>query len=86
VSCAYISAEADEEMPKTKKAGGNLPLFGRTFLPEYYNRKLTLRRANRPDWPPRAAAVHRQAGKLPLALQDHNHPVRYRNVWLRELK
>ncbi len=23
--------------------------------------------------------------KLPLALQDHNHPVRYRNIWLREL-
>ena len=24
--------------------------------------------------------------KLPLALQDHNHPVRYRNLWIRELK
>jgi len=24
--------------------------------------------------------------QLPLALQDHNHPVRYRNVWIRELK
>ena len=24
--------------------------------------------------------------KLPLALQDHNHPVRYRNVWIRELR
>jgi hypothetical protein len=23
--------------------------------------------------------------KLPLALQDHNHPVRRRNIWLREL-
>jgi hypothetical protein len=27
-----------------------------------------------------------QPEKLPLALQDHNHPVRYRNIWLRELK
>jgi hypothetical protein len=23
--------------------------------------------------------------KLPLALQDHNHPVRYRNLWVREI-
>lgn len=25
------------------------------------------------------------AEKLPLGLQDHSHPVRYRNVWVREL-
>jgi 3-keto-disaccharide hydrolase len=25
------------------------------------------------------------AEKLPLALQDHNHPVRYRNIWIRPL-
>jgi hypothetical protein len=24
--------------------------------------------------------------KLPLALQDHNHPVRYRNIWIRDLR
>ena len=24
--------------------------------------------------------------KLPLALQDHNHPVRYRNIWIRNLQ
>ena len=27
-----------------------------------------------------------QSEKLPLALQDHGHPVHYRNIWIRELK
>jgi 3-keto-disaccharide hydrolase len=31
--------------------------------------------------PPYAATPE----KLPLRLQDHNHPVRYRNLWLREV-
>ena len=25
------------------------------------------------------------ADKLPLSLQDHDHTVRYRNIWVREL-
>lgn len=28
---------------------------------------------------------HVTPDKLPLMLQDHNHPVRYRNLWIREL-
>ena len=30
--------------------------------------------------------TRRTPPKLPLALQDHDHPVRFRNVWMRELK
>jgi hypothetical protein len=28
---------------------------------------------------------HATPEKLPLKLQDHNHPVRFRNIWIREL-
>jgi hypothetical protein len=31
-------------------------------------------------------AYKMHADKLPLSLQDHDHPVRYRNIWLRELE
>ena len=44
------------------------------------------RRTHRPNRPSRPPAVRRRApDKLPLALQDHNHPVRYRNIWIRNL-
>jgi len=80
-----IRAEAEEGMPKIKKAGG-VSAVGRTFLPKQYNIKLTFRRADRSYQASYAPAVHGWPGKAFAFAADHNHPVRYRNVWIRELK
>jgi hypothetical protein len=37
-----------------------------------------------PTSTPHAYTPH--AAELPLLLQDHNHPVRYRNIWIRPLQ
>ena len=44
---------------------------------------LGLRESERPHAFPPPYSQH--PTKLPLRLQDHNHPVRYRNIWIREL-
>lgn len=34
----------------------------------------------------RAAAYKKHEDRLPLAIQDHGNPVRFRNIWVRDLK
>ncbi|MEQ8837090.1 MAG: DUF1080 domain-containing protein, partial [Lacipirellulaceae bacterium] len=38
------------------------------------------------DTPYERPPSYKPHGKLPIFLQDHNNPVRYRNMWVREIK
>jgi len=72
--------------PKIKKAGG----ISRSLDALFYQNNITENRRSVELTGPTGHHVQPPyvpgPEKLPLALQDHNHPVRYRNMWLSELK
>ena len=85
VSCPYTT-EADEGMPEIKKAGGisrslDAILYRNSIIENKHSVEMTGSAAHR------ACPLYKPGPeRLLLSLQDHNHPVRYRNILLRELK
>lgn len=70
--------------PRFKKDGS---LKSPAYITVVHNGVLTLNhfavQGNTPfDSPPK----YEKHGKLPIHLQDHGNPVRYRNIWIRETK
>jgi hypothetical protein len=70
--------------PKFKEDGS---LESPAYITVLHNGVLTLNhfelKGNTPyNEPPK----YEQHGKLPIHLQDHGNPVRYRNIWVREIK
>jgi len=70
--------------PKFKEDGS---LESPAYITVLHNGALTLNHfAVKGATPFTQAPKYEQHGKLPIHLQDHGNPVRYRNIWIREIK
>jgi hypothetical protein len=70
--------------PKFKEDGS---LESPAYITVLHNGVLTLNHfAVKGATPFTQAPKYEQHGKLPIHLQDHGNPVRYRNIWVREIK
>jgi hypothetical protein len=70
--------------PKFKEDGS---LENPAYVTALHNGVLTLNHFALQGSTPFNQAPHYEAhGKLPIHLQDHGNPVRYRNIWVREIK
>ena len=72
---------------KAPRFGGNGELLRPAFLTVFHNGVLTqdnVEIKGPTNWCSRSP-YRAHPDKLPLALQDHGNPVRYRNIWVREL-
>jgi hypothetical protein len=70
--------------PRFKKDGA---LKSPAYITVLHNGVLTLNHfAVQGNTPFSEAPKYQKHGKLPIHLQDHGNPVRYRNIWIREIK
>lgn len=70
--------------PKFKEDGS---LESPAYITVLHNGVLTLNHfAVEGATPFNQAPAYEKHGKLPIHLQDHGNPVRYRNIWVREIK
>jgi hypothetical protein len=70
--------------PKFKEGGS---LESPAYITVLHNGVLTLNHFElQGNTPYNEAPKYENHGKLPIHLQDHGNPVRYRNIWVREIK